>query len=362
MNAIVPAQFGPLADIFKGSATPNANDTLSAGIEGGFGIVGYRGKTWSIRYRGNDIPLMRDDGDGPRNSIEVVIVSASNSIAKIFYEQGYVEGSDSPPECYSTNGVVPHPGATKKQSLTCALCPKNAWGSRTTPAGKQAKACSDSRRVTVVPLADIQNEMFGGPLLLRIPAASLNELAQFGAKMGAIGYPYFAIGTRIAFDVNESFPKFIFTAIRPLTPAEGQIVMAMREQPLVARILAEGNEPAQIAPPAATPAQLFEQPPANAQPVAVQPAPAPAPVTPAVTVAPTPAPAPAPAPAPKPVISAGGFGATVVAANPAGAAPAPQPVQAMVLPAAAPPTAPADEDAIMAEMDRKLEELLPAAK
>jgi hypothetical protein len=330
-EVLVPNNFGPLAGAF---ATQPVADDLSAGVQGGFGLIGYKGKVWSLRYRGDELKLMREDEPGaPRNSIELVVLKASAHIAKIYYEHGYVEGSTAAPDCFSTNGVTPDAGASKRQAASCAACPKNAWGSRITPGGKQGKACSDSKRLAVVPLADLRNEAFGGPLLLRVPAASLQDLAGFGQKMRSLGYPYYSIGVRVAFDAQEAYPKFKFSAIRPLTEQEAQTVIELQNDPLVARILSEGAEHA----PGTSPAQAalpspFEQPPAAA------PAPAPQVVAPQ-PVAPAPVAAPA-APAPA---AASGFGPVAPMTAPA--------------PVVAAPAAPAGgfEDAL----DANLEALLP---
>lgn len=258
MSALIPANFGAISTKF--SQQPVVDD-LSSGIQSSFGIVGYKGKVWSIRYRGDETPLMREDGDGPRGSIEAIILKASQHISKIWYEAGYVEGSNAAPDCFSNNGIAPEPTSAKKQCDSCALCPHNAWGSRITPAGKSGKACADSKRLAVVPLIDIPNEMYGGPMLLRVPAASLQDLAMYGQKMQQMGYPYYSVGTRIGFDANESYPKFTFGAIRGLNDAEADLVLAERDGHTVNRILSE-NEYAPA--PAETPADLasvFEQPP-----------------------------------------------------------------------------------------------------
>ena len=107
MNAIVPAAFGAVPARFQGVPVDNE---LGAGIQGGFGIIGYKGKAWSIRKGGQDTTLMREDGDGPRNSIEVVVLKSAGVVSKIFYKNGYVEGSTAAPDCYSTNGVTPAAG------------------------------------------------------------------------------------------------------------------------------------------------------------------------------------------------------------------------------------------------------------
>lgn len=270
MSNLVPQNFGAVSAKFAAVVKPD-ND-LAAGVQQGFGIIGYKGKVWSTRYRGTTNDLLRPDGDGPMNSIEVVILKASAHVSKIWYENGFVEGSNASPDCFSTNGVNPDMQSKKRQATSCALCPKNQWGSRVTPQGKPGKACSDSKRLAIVPLPDIPNEGLGGPMLLRVPAASLGDLAAFGEKMQNMGYPYFSIGVRVAFDTKEAYPKFVFSAIRPLTDTEAELVLDMREQPQVNRILAEGSEMAGEAPaPAETPASVFEQPPqgatAQAQPV-----------------------------------------------------------------------------------------------
>ncbi|QIG66906.1 hypothetical protein EVB41_075 [Rhizobium phage RHph_TM3_14A] len=263
MSALIPANFGAISAKF---ANAPVTDELSAGIQSSFGLIGYKGKVWSIRYRGDDTPLMRDDGDGPRGSIEVVVVKASQHISKIWYEQGYVEGSNAAPDCFSNNGITPEPTSAKKQCDSCALCPHNAWGSRITPAGKAGKACADSKRLAVVPEGDLANELFGGPMLLRVPAASLQDLAVYGNKMQQMGYPAYAVATRISFDVNESYPKFNFNAIRPLRDDEADIILAMREGQAVQRILSENEfAPATVATPEDV-SSVFEQPPETQAP------------------------------------------------------------------------------------------------
>jgi hypothetical protein len=270
-NVVIPEKFGAVSTKFAGVKTDN---DLAAGVQAGFGLIGYKGKVWSIRYRGDEQQLLRDDGDGPRNSIEVVVIKGAPYISKIWYEKGYVEGSNAAPDCFSPNGVVPDPQSTKKQSNACASCPQNVWGSKITEAGKKGKACSDSKRLAVVPVGDIPNETFGGPMLLRVPAASLQDLATFGNKMQNLGYPYFGIATRIAFDANEAYPKFLFSAIRPLTDDEADLVIAHQNSAEVARVLAEGTEHQTAEAPVTGDdvANAFEQPPVTSKGNGVDPA------------------------------------------------------------------------------------------
>lgn len=230
---------GALPAAFAGHQVEN---DLSAGVSGGFGLVAFRGKAWSIRYQGNEQVLMREDGDGPRNSIEIVILKASTHLTKTWYETGYVEGSNAAPDCFSSNGVNPDPSSPKPQCNVCALCPKNAWGSAVNAQGQagKGKACSDVKRLAIVPANDIRNEFFGGPLLLRVPPSSLQDMASFGTQMSKMGYPYFSYVTRISFDPSTPYPKLQFSALRPITDnAEAALVLEMQNHPVIAQILDE---------------------------------------------------------------------------------------------------------------------------
>lgn len=355
-NNVVSANpnFGAVSTRFASQS--NDND-LSAGVQVGFGIIGYKGKVWSTRFRGTNTDLMRPDGDGPMNSVEVVILKASAHVSKIWYENGWVEGSNAAPDCFSTNGVTPDVGSKKKQANACALCPKNQWGSRITPQGKQGKACGDSKRLAIVPLPDIANEGLGGPMLLRVPAASLGDLATFGDKYKAMGYPYFSIGVRIAFDPKESYPKFVFSAIRPLTDAEADMVLSMRDSAQVNRILAEGSEHAAPEQQLAAPAGAFEQP-----------VPQQAPVQPVQQVQPQVQPAPvSPISQETAALAGGGFGGRPVPSQPTAVNPAPAPAQttgqAPVTPGVTTTSAAplAEESDFEKALDAQLNDLLPAA-
>jgi len=234
----LPKGFGAISSVFGGNKT-GVNDELGAGVNSSYGIVGIKGKVWSIRFAGEEKQLMREDGDGPRNSVEVVLLKASPSISKIFYKNGYVDGANAAPDCWSADGIKPDSSVQAKCHSTCADCPMNAWGSRVTDAGKQGKQCADSRRVAVVPSDDMDNDLFGGPMLLRIPAASLKDLKAYGDLLSSYQYPYYGAVTKIAFDPSEAFPKLVFSAIRPLNDAEAAKVLKLREDKRVATVLSE---------------------------------------------------------------------------------------------------------------------------
>lgn len=264
-----------------------ASSELSGGITGGFGVVGYRGKVWRIKYQGNEQAVERQSPAGnfrePVPAIPVVIIAATPHITKTFYENGYVEGSNSPPDCASSNGVVPDATVPKKQANLCATCPHNQFGSRTSQDGKgRGKACADAKRLAVVPSGDILNEAMGGPMLLRIPAASLSELQKYAGELERQGLPFFAVGTWLRFDGDDAYPKILFSGERVLSDDEFTVIEQYRDGEQVKRILnsidVDGAAPAaEPAPVAETPMFSATMPGDTAPAPAAQPAPQPTP-------------------------------------------------------------------------------------
>src|SRR5205823_1069422 len=130
------------------------------------------------------------------------------------------------------------------QAANCASCQHNVWGSKITLQGTKTKACADLRRLALIPERDMECKTWGAPLLLRIPAASLQKLSEY-ARTTLSGTPYSAVVTRIGFDVDAAFPKLTFQPLRWLEPHEAAIVRQWQEDPIVARII--GTEGAPVA-------------------------------------------------------------------------------------------------------------------
>lgn len=356
-----PMQIAPeFLPVVQGGLT----DDLSAGVGGGFAVVSIRAGKFRIKHRGEEIPVT--DERGPVASIDAVILRANGHITKQFYLKSYDEGDSAAPDCFSLDGVVPSPGSPSVQAKTCAACPKNIFGSAPARNGQpsKGKACQDNRKLAIVPLEDLDNETFGGPMLFRVPPSALNDLAQFGQAWKARGYPYNAIGVRIGMDINASFPKPTFTAIRPLTSDEAVKVLEMSHSPAVEKILND-FDPAGTQPSAEPPVSTVEfiQPPAAAPAPAPAPAPAAAPAAPAAAKGttfgkkPAAPPTAAPAAAAKPAGATFGKKAAKPAAPPtAAAAPAPaasEPIEGEATSAETvgdDPTANADIEQILAEL------------
>ena len=258
------------------------NDDLSSGVRGGYSVVSIRGSRWHVKV-GDEETTITDPASGdPVGSLRLVLLKASPNVSKNYYSGGYEEGSSEAPTCWSIDGIRPDPAADK-QAESCAGCQKNQFGSRITDAGKKVKACGDSRRLAVIPEGDYANEVYGGPMLLRVPASSLSGLAQFGKKMKNKGFPYNTIVTRVSFDHTVSFPKLEFNAVRPLTDAEAdEIIGLLNNHEYADKIEAVLAKDLEVVPVAETEdeddAPLFEEPPAD-KPKAAAKAPAKAPAS-----------------------------------------------------------------------------------
>jgi hypothetical protein len=227
-------------------------DDLIAGAGGSFGVVSIRGGKWRAKYGGEETLITNEEGEAVP-SIPLVILKASQAISKIFYAKKYVEGDDQAPDCYSEDGLRPDPSAPDPQHHECATCPMAMWGSAISEySGKKIKRCNDSRRLVVVPAAVrtadadpsvLENEQYGGPMLLRVPPASLGDLAKYGLelKKNHPGMSYKSVVTRFGFDPDSDYPKLTFKAVRPLTDDEKATVVDLYNSGAVDNILSSSG-------------------------------------------------------------------------------------------------------------------------
>jgi hypothetical protein len=283
-NLTLFQQDGQLSTRFQALAQAGEGMDLGEGIRGSYAIVGIKGGRFHVSYKGNSQVITTQTTDGqtvPVASIEVVIVKANPFLNKQYYKGNYVEGSKSPPDCYSLDGIKPSDNAPERQNALCATCKWNQFGSKISDDGKKTKACRDTKKLAIVPVADIMNESMGGAMLFRVPPSSLSDLGMLADAMKQRGFPYNSIAVRIGFDTTVSHPKPTFKAIRPLNDAEADQVFTMLQTDGVLRVLGDNDVVAELAAPAAPvegPGAFEEEPAAQVAPQAQTPAPAEAPV------------------------------------------------------------------------------------
>jgi hypothetical protein len=237
-NGIKPAQGHGVPT--QSSLLKNFKSTsrdLSEGVAVTFPLISLRGGKWRYRWKGQEEVIADPETGFASPALEVVIIDASKSLTKIFYQDPYAEGQRKRPDCWSSDGKVPDPSVVEPINEICLTCPKNAFGSAITPSGKAAKACQDRRRIIIAPAIDLENEAKGGPIMLSIPPGSLKNSQLYGDWLDENELAYYGCVTQLSFDQKVSHPKVEFKYLRPLDDDEVRTVLSLRGSETVKRIL-----------------------------------------------------------------------------------------------------------------------------
>lgn len=309
MGDLIPANISLPAHLQRRNAPASITAVAAGGLSSGTGYprISIRASRFHLVEDGTTTTL-------PDLFLSTVIIGANPRVSKAFYAAQY-DGSDDPkaPDCYSLDGVKPAADATNKQSALCANCPKNAWGSKVTPQGKQAKACADKKRLAVVAADDPEGSIY----LLEVTPAAFPDFAQYVKNLQLRGIHVETVQTKIGFDNKASFPKLTFAFGGFLSEGAQDAVDARLEDPVIKEITGEAVREAEED-------ALWNAPQTRPASVVVTPEPEPEPAPAKAFGKPKAAPAPEPEPAP-----AKGFGKAKAAAKPAAkAAPMVEPEEA----------------------------------
>lgn len=235
----IPASFKgkQMAQAFQQSLNAT-DDNLSEGIGQSYPVIGYKGKVWTLRVRGERKTIIRPDDGTPSGYLDVIILGQAKAKSKSYYKD-FKDGDSSPPLCSSIDGIVPDAGVAQKQCESCALCPKNVW--KTDANGRKGRECTDYKRLAVLILPTQTAPVMGGkalvePCFLRVPPDSLNSLAIMGETMAAQGYHPSSYITRITFDPAKAHPCMVFRPLQELTDKEAPVILELRADPTVGRI------------------------------------------------------------------------------------------------------------------------------
>ena len=144
-------------------------------------------------------------------TLDVMIVGANPSMSKVWYAGAYDPKATEfkAPDCFSDNGVGPSATCEKPQCATCTLCPNNVWGSKVSTNGKKTKACADYKKLAVVLAHDADAPVYE----LRVPPASIGDLARVMQKMVNNGIPVPAVIFQLSFDPSADHPKIVFNPL-----------------------------------------------------------------------------------------------------------------------------------------------------
>lgn len=270
---VVPFNESQLPAHLAAAGVSTLNTMAEAFASVAFPSISIKGKVFHIVREGKRTLITRPvakagDPVEPASAVEVVILNIQR--AKTYYEDSYEEGSEAKPTCFSNDGIKPEASVEDKQCDTCELCPHNAWGSGTNDKGEatKGKACADVQRVAVASPANLDDAF-----LLRVPPASLKNLAETAKQLSGRNIPLNGVVMRITFDTNAASPTLIFRPVGYLDGAGFEKAKALENSQLVLMIIGKKGHTPAIVPPKEKPVASL------AAPVAVATA-APAPVTP----------------------------------------------------------------------------------
>ena len=210
--------------------------------------------------------LSFNDAPVPGNQMAVVVLDAV--LENVWYEGKYNPEVVNPPTCFAfgrdEREIAPHQAvvdAGQAQAESCAVCPKNEWGTADQGRGK---ACRNTRRLGLIPAGEINDktgafeafeevEHFREATVayLRVPPTSLRGYAAFVKQVaGTLRRPPHGIFTRVR--VVPDPKTQIKVTFEPLDQVPDELmatVMARHEE--VAKLI---EFPYQLADPDAVPA------------------------------------------------------------------------------------------------------------
>lgn len=230
---------GPLAEAAQ-RALQDANSMASA--SNSVPRISLMGREFKLIESGETTAKFRD-------YLDVIILGVEpgpGQMIKTFYAKGYTSGAKEPPTCSSDDGIVPSPWVTEKQSNQCGTCPKNVFGSATSPSGKQTKACRDSKRIWVklaagnmVTLApgqapvecDESKKSLADRTLygLNVTVASLKSFSEHGRVLTQLGQGPAVCVTRMLM-VEKEYPELEFKLVSWLSAADTPISLELAEK------------------------------------------------------------------------------------------------------------------------------------
>jgi len=236
MTNIVAFESGKLPAYLSAVNVSELNQDLTSHASSGFPIMSIKGKVFTLS-RGDEKTVLPNpkDPDSPATAIDVVIVKVNKGTSKVFYLNGYKEGEQAKPDCFSNNGDRPDAGSKQPQAKSCQACAHNQWGSKIGENGGKGKACQDSVRIAIAPPDQVND-----PMLLRVPPASIKALGELGTACAKRGVPYNAAVTKISFDLASATPKLLFKPVGLLDDETFASVQKVADSDIVKNITGNG--------------------------------------------------------------------------------------------------------------------------
>lgn len=174
-----------------------------------------------ISLKGKKFQFIHGEDESKKFSeIDVAIIGVTpngSNMIKTYYSAGYDPSNTAPPDCSSSDGIVPDAWVSEPVSDNCRHCPMNIFGSAKSASGKKAKACKDSKRLWVAKPDDITGTLYA----LNVPVTSIKNMAEYGKQIQKAGIPLAAIITKLTMDEDSEFPLIQFSQNGFMAEAQG---------------------------------------------------------------------------------------------------------------------------------------------
>lgn len=116
--------------------------------------------------------------------LDVCILGGNPNVSRIFYDPAkkYTKGDNTPPLCFSDNGVGPSRQSSTPQAPTCAVCPHAEWGSAVSQmTGRGIPACQSGKKVAFIVPGDADDIVY----MFKVPPASLKNWTKYVNTLSA---------------------------------------------------------------------------------------------------------------------------------------------------------------------------------
>jgi hypothetical protein len=223
------AQQGSALPAFIKDATPSALTQVLAGSDA-VRRLGIGGSVFRLLLGRQELAVREE------RSMNIIIVAAAPAFARTYYVTQFdADAEPTSPDCWSDDGKLPSENATNPQATACMRCPRDRDGSGT---NGQGKACRFSARLAIA----LENDIEGGLVSLSVPAASIfgdghgrySALQEYARKLAGFNISLEKVLTEVRFDTfsKVTYPRVLFQAVRPLTPAEYAAVQELQNTDL----------------------------------------------------------------------------------------------------------------------------------
>jgi hypothetical protein len=209
-----------------------------------------------ISIQGNSFTLIDITGAalpiGPQ--MDCIVVDVSNHMCKRYYENDWGPNSDSPPDCWSSNGIGPSRESAKPQAVRCDQCQWNVRGSDTSKmSGKPIKACRDEKWLAVIPSQKIDMAF-----RFVLPPGSFKNWASFVEKFKNTQLDIVDVIMRVTFqpqvtgvmvfDIVDYIPEQFVGLRNQMKADKGDLLVGRTDVPVTAQIAAQPQTTAAVLP------------------------------------------------------------------------------------------------------------------